>query len=72
MYIEPVVLPMCSIYPYTFIQLVLYVSMQLPQPTSPLCVHVTDSNTGRPAEGVSVEVSVCEPVNADWTSIGCG
>lgn len=43
-----------------------------PPPTARLCVHVTDSSVGRPAEGVSVEVSVWQDITTDWTSLSSG
>ena len=41
-------------------------------PTSPLCVHVTDCGEGRPAEGMTVELTTWQSSTADWTALGSG
>ena len=64
----------CTMYVYMY--KLLLCSMQLtpssPLPTSPLCVRVIDATRGRPAVGVSVEVSVWERATAEWTPLGSG
>jgi 5-hydroxyisourate hydrolase len=37
-----------------------------------LGVHVTDSTTGRPAEGLSLEVGVWQSSSGDWMTLGSG
>ena len=61
---------------HVYMYKLLLCSMQLtpssPLPTSPLCVRVIDATRGRPAVGVSVEVSVWESATAEWTPLGSG